>query len=92
MRDLIARTRQLFAAGLPLILSFEVPVCEHCRAIAPTLEDLARSYVGRALVVRVDNTDLIILTAAESVPGTEHFSMTWGKDGSAQLGLGRRSR
>jgi hypothetical protein len=42
--------------------------------------------------VRVDNDDLIILTSAESVPGTDHFSMTWGSDGSAQLGLGRRSR
>lgn len=46
-----------FAAGLPLLLSFEVPVCEHCRSLAPTLEELARSYVGRALVVRVDNTE-----------------------------------
>ncbi len=48
---------RVFAAGLPLLLSFEVPVCEHCRAIVPTLEDLARSYVGRALIVRVDNIE-----------------------------------
>ena len=48
---------RVFAAGLPLLLSFEVPVCEHCRALAPTLEELARSYVGRALIVRVDNTE-----------------------------------
>jgi thioredoxin len=48
---------RVFAAGLPLLLSFEVPVCEHCRAIAPALEELARAYVGRALIVRVDNTE-----------------------------------
>ena len=48
---------RVFAAGLPLVLSFEVPVCEHCRALVPTLEDLARSFVGRALIVRVDNTE-----------------------------------
>ena len=48
---------RVFGAGLPLLLSFEVPVCEHCRAIVPTLEELARNYVGRALVVRIDNTE-----------------------------------
>ncbi|MCL5994483.1 MAG: thioredoxin, partial [Chloroflexi bacterium] len=45
------------AAGLPILLSFEVPVCEHCRALAPTLEELARMFVGRALILRVDNTE-----------------------------------
>ncbi len=48
---------RVFAAGLPVVLSFEVPVCEHCRALVPALEDLARAYVGRALIVRVDNTE-----------------------------------
>jgi thioredoxin 1 len=48
---------RVFSAGLPLLLSFEVPVCEHCRAIVPTLDELARQYVGRALIVRIDNTD-----------------------------------
>ena len=48
---------RVFAAGLPLLLSFEVPACEHCRALAPALEELARAYVGRALIVRVDNTE-----------------------------------
>ena len=48
---------RVFAAGLPVLLSFEVPVCEHCRSLVPALEDLARSYVGRALIVRVDNTE-----------------------------------
>jgi thioredoxin len=48
---------RVFAAGLPILLCFEVPVCEHCRSMVPTLEELARAYVGRALVVRVDNTE-----------------------------------
>jgi thioredoxin 1 len=48
---------RVFAAGLPVLLSFEVPVCEHCRALVPTLEELARAFVGRALVVRVGNTE-----------------------------------
>ena len=48
---------RVFAAGLPLLLCFEVPVCEHCRSLVPTLEELARTYVGRALIVRVDNTE-----------------------------------
>ena len=42
-------------AGLPMLLVFETPECEHCRAMSPTLEELARAYVGQALIVRVEN-------------------------------------
>ncbi len=44
-------------AGLPLLLAFETPYCEHCRAMVPTLDEVARAYVGRVLVVRVDDVE-----------------------------------
>ncbi len=46
---------RVLKAGLPMLLVFEMPECEHCRAMIPTLEELARAYVGQALIVRVEN-------------------------------------
>ncbi len=46
---------RVLMAGLPMLLVFETPDCEHCRAMTPTLEELARAYVGQALIVRVEN-------------------------------------
>ncbi|MCS7061574.1 MAG: thioredoxin [Anaerolineae bacterium] len=46
---------RVLKAALPMVLVFETPDCEHCRAMTPTLEELARTYVGQALVVRVEN-------------------------------------
>ncbi len=46
---------RVLKAGLPMLLVFETPDCEHCRAMIPTLEELARAYVGQALIVRVEN-------------------------------------
>ena len=46
---------RVLMAGLPMLLVFETPDCEHCRAMIPTLEELARAYVGQALIVRVEN-------------------------------------
>ncbi len=48
---------RVFGVGLPLLLAFETPYCEHCRAMGPTLEELARAYMGRVLIVRVDDVE-----------------------------------
>jgi hypothetical protein len=42
--------------------------------------------------VSVDNDSLIIMKTKETVPGTESIVMSWGRDGSGSLGLGRRLR
>jgi thioredoxin 1 len=41
-------------AGLPVLLVFWRRDCPPCDQLAPALDRLARSYVGKALVVKVD--------------------------------------
>jgi thioredoxin 1 len=48
---------RVLGAGRPALLVFEMPGCEPCRTLEPTLEEMARAFVGRALIVRVDNVE-----------------------------------
>lgn len=52
---------RVLAAGRPILLVFQVPNCEPCRALEPTLLTLARDFAGRALIVRVENAEEGIL-------------------------------
>lgn len=46
--------RELLNAGRPLLVQFEGPDCEPCRALADTLSGLAARYAGRVNIVRLD--------------------------------------
>lgn len=48
-----ANLDRVLAAGRPMLLAFETPECEPCRALELTLKELARDFAGRALVVVV---------------------------------------
>ncbi len=48
---------RVLAVGHPLLLVFDKPDCEPCRALTPTLNEMAREFAGRALIVRVENAE-----------------------------------
>jgi thioredoxin len=45
---------EILGSGHPTLVVFETASCEPCLDLVPALEELARDYRGRALVVRVD--------------------------------------
>lgn len=46
---------RILGAGVPVLLSFEMPHCEPCTALDEPFKQLARAYAGQALIVRVED-------------------------------------
>jgi thioredoxin 1 len=47
---------EVLDSGKPALVDFWAPWCFPCRMIAPTIEELAKDYEGRAVVAKI-NTD-----------------------------------
>jgi len=47
---------EVLDSGKPALVDFWAPWCFPCRMIAPTIEELAKDYQGRAVVAKI-NTD-----------------------------------
>lgn len=46
--------REVLAARVPVLVDFYADWCGPCRAVAPTIEQLAADFAGRATVGKVD--------------------------------------
>lgn len=53
IRTTAAVIDRILAAGFPSLVVFEKPGCGPCQSLRPVLDDLAREFQGRALVLRV---------------------------------------
>lgn len=47
---------EVLKAGLPVLVDFWAPWCSPCRAVAPTVDAIAKEFSGRVKVVKL-NTD-----------------------------------
>jgi thioredoxin 1 len=67
-----ANISRVLAAGLPVVLVFWRRDCTPCETLMPTLDRLARTYAGRALIVKVNAAEeagLVARYAVDRLPG-----------------------
>lgn len=67
---------EVLQSSVPVLIDFWAPWCGPCKAIAPTIEELARDYAGRAKVFKVDvdtNPDLAEKYDVYSIPALKLF-------------------
>jgi thioredoxin 1 len=53
IRASVAVLDRIMASGYPALIVFETPNCAPCQSLRPQLDDLAREFRNRVLVVRV---------------------------------------
>jgi thioredoxin 1 len=72
-----ANIYRVLGAGLPVVLVFWRRDCAPCDALMPALDHLAKSYAGRALIVKVNASEEAGLTGrygVERLPGIVFFA------------------
>lgn len=80
--------RQVLNATVPVMVDFYSNSCPPCRALAPTIEELAEVYQGRALVYKVNvekAQDLASQYAIQAIPAVVFFN--GGKETQRLVGL-----
>jgi len=60
---------EVLASAQPVLVDFFAPWCGPCRALAPALEAIAKTYDGRVKVVKVNLDDAGELAAQDRIQG-----------------------
>ena len=61
--------KEVLDADMPVLADFFAPWCGPCRALAPALEGIAKTYDGRLKVVKVNVDDAQQLAAGYRIRG-----------------------
>jgi thioredoxin 1 len=94
IRASAAALDQILASGHPTLVSFETPNCDPCQSLRPLLDDLAREFRNRVLVVRVTDAGegwlaaryhLVFVPTLSFCRGGRELARIWGNPGRHAL-------
>ncbi len=83
---------QILSQGKPVLLEFGRGWCKPCKYMKPILDDMAKAYNGRAIVMTVDmdaNMDLVRNFSIVMMP-TQVFLTADGKEFHRNMGIMER--
>ena len=71
--------KDVLDSDLPVLVDFFAPWCGPCKALAPALEGIAKTYEGRLKVVKVNVDEAQYLAASHGISGVP--TLKFYKDG-----------
>ena len=83
--------KTVLQSSIPVIVDFWAPWCGPCKMIAPTVEELAKEYDGKALVAKVNTDDDPIWASRFGIQGIPTLIFfKGGKEVGRQVGMAPR--